>query len=120
MVAPAEPVPLRRKTTRAPSPLRYLKNKINPCLLVMEPSTGSVYLNMNKKIILVSFEFLHLLDSAMKYITHENSSAPTRAIPEGSLSKEEKSAPSKSVRIKSIISLAASLLTAKCSNLRQM
>ena len=44
MVAPAEPVPLSRKTTRAGSPLLVSNPRINPCLLVVEPSTGSVYL----------------------------------------------------------------------------
>ena len=42
MVAPADPVPLRRKTTRASSPLAYWKNKIRPWLDVRDPSTGSV------------------------------------------------------------------------------
>ena len=44
IVAPADPVPLSRKTTRAGSPLLVSNPRINPCLLVVEPSTGSVYL----------------------------------------------------------------------------
>lgn len=44
IVAPADPVPLSRKTTRAASPDLYSKLRISPCFDVVEPSTGSVYL----------------------------------------------------------------------------
>ena len=42
IVAPADPVPLRRKTTRAGSPDERLKLRIRPCFDVWLPSTGSV------------------------------------------------------------------------------
>ena len=42
IVAPEEPVPLRRKTTRAGSPEGSRKWRISPCREVCDPSTGSV------------------------------------------------------------------------------
>ena len=48
IVAPADPVPLSRKTTRAASPDLYSKLRISPCFDVVEPSTGSVYLKREK------------------------------------------------------------------------
>jgi hypothetical protein len=56
IVAPADPVPLKRKTTRAASPLGYSKNNIRPCFEVRDPSTGSVYL-------IVSFHSHVLIES---------------------------------------------------------
>jgi len=43
IVAPADPVPLRRNITRATSPLEiYSKFSIRPWLDVLDPSTGSM------------------------------------------------------------------------------
>ena len=44
IVAPALPVPLSRKTTRAESPVGYWQFRINPCFEETDPSTGSTYL----------------------------------------------------------------------------
>jgi hypothetical protein len=44
IVAPAEPVPDRRKITLAESPVGYSKLRMRPCFDACEPSTGSVYL----------------------------------------------------------------------------
>ena len=44
MVAPEDPVPLRRNTTLDDASFSFLKFSINPWLNVCDPSTGSVYL----------------------------------------------------------------------------
>lgn len=44
MVAPADPVPESLKITLDVSPVGYSKFRMSPCLLVSDPSTGSVYL----------------------------------------------------------------------------
>ena len=111
IVAPADPVPLRRKTTRAASPLAYSKLKTNPWLLVIDPSTGSVYLKRKEKKQRVNHGSLQTTYLAIPS-TYSNSSAATSFIPEGCSLSIERSPPTNSFRIRSIIVFAASLSTA--------
>lgn len=115
IVAPAEPVPLNRKTTRAASPLPYSQLNTRPCWSVVDPSTGSVYLQSQKQQKKDEDEFgrsnfcngVHSKNHA-----YENSSAPTNLIPDGSSGSFDKSPLTNLSRIKSIILFAASLSTA--------
>ena len=110
IVAPADPVPLRRKTTRAASPDLYSKLRISPCFDVVEPSTGSVYLKGEKATsVYLDSQFQQTIYLCF---TYENSSAPTIFIPESSAFNFDKSPSTRSFLIRSIILLAASLSTA--------
>lgn len=108
IVAPAEPVPLNRKTTRDASPFSVLKSRTKPWFEVVVPSTGSVYLLWRK----VS-QVQHCRRNLNLGATYVNSSADTSLKPEPSSSMASRSPCTNLSRIKSIILLAAPLSTAK-------
>lgn len=110
MVAPADPVPLNRKTTRAGSPLGYSNDRIKPCLETEEPSTGSVYLILKIEDSCQSLCFYSHQCIAM--ITYPNSSAAANLMPEPSSFAVETPPSTKLLTMRSITLLAASLSTA--------
>ena len=83
IVAPAEPVPLRRKTTRAESPFGYSNPRISPWLVAFDPSTGSVYLQRSRAT--SKMRFPSTWESCSVVATHENSSAFTSLMFDSSL-----------------------------------